>query len=94
MEKESKDKMKVLNLGCGDKKDFGDIRVDFVKTDATTHVLDLNEKLPFKDESFDQIYCKSVLEHIGNLKLFVEEAMRVLKKGGVCWFRTDIARSC
>lgn len=81
---------KILSLGCG--QDFyGTTRVDFVKTPATTHVCNLNEPLPFKDGEFDEVYCKSVLEHVGNVKLFISEAMRVLKEGGTFWFRTDNA---
>jgi len=37
-----KNKM-IINLGCGD-EDYGDVRVDFVKTSTTTHILNLNEK--------------------------------------------------
>lgn len=83
--------MTILNIGCGEEM-YGDVRVDCVKTRATTHVLDLNEPLPFPDGYFEEVYCKSVLEHIGNVKQFIEEAMRVLKKrGGKFWFRTDNA---
>lgn len=81
---------KILNLGCG-QESYGDVRVDFVKTKTTTHILDLNKKLPFENEEFDEIYSKSVLEHIRNVGLFISEAMRVLKKGGRFWFRTDNA---
>lgn len=81
---------KILNLGCGEET-YGDVRIDFVKTKTTTHVLDLENKLPFKNGEFDEVYCKSVLEHIGNLKSFISESLRVLKKGGKFWFRTDNA---
>lgn len=80
----------ILNLGCG-QQEYGDVRVDFVKTNATTHIFNLNEKFPLNDEIFDEVYCKSVLEHVGNVKQFVEESMRVLKKGGKFWFRVDSA---
>ena len=82
--------MTIINLGCGEEIE-GDIRVDFVKTKTTTHVFDLNEKFPFKDNQFDRIYCKNILEHIGNVKSFTEESIRILKKGGSFWFRTDNA---
>jgi len=79
---------RILNLGCGN--DFyGTDRVDFVKTCATTKVCDLEEKLPFEDKTFDEVYCKSVLEHIRNLKTFISEIYRVLKKGGKLYVRTD-----
>lgn len=81
---------KILNLGCGNDM-HGDVRVDAIKTNATTHVFDLNGKFPLKDGSFDEIYCKSVLEHIKNLGTFSDECYRVLKKGGKLWIRTDHA---
>lgn len=80
----------ILNLGCGGES-YGDVRVDFTRTATTTNILDLNKKLPFKDEMFDEVYAKSVLEHIGNVKLFIDEAIRVLKVGGTIWIRTDNA---
>lgn len=80
----------IINLGCGEET-YGDVRVDYVKTKSTTHICDFNNPLPFEDNSFDEIYCKNVLEHIGNLKLFIEESIRILKKDGKFWFRTDNA---
>ena len=80
--------MKIINLGCGNES-YGDVRVDFVKTSTTTHICDLNKPLPFKDNSFDKVYCKSILEHVGNVKQFIDECMRILKVGGTFYFRTD-----
>lgn len=42
------------------------------------------EKLPFKNESFDAYYSFGVLHHTPNTQQAVEEAYRVLKKGGKC----------
>lgn len=81
---------RVLNLGCGNDT-YGDVRVDATKTKTTTHVFDLNKPFPLKSNSFDEIYCKSVLEHIKNLGIFSDECYRVLKKGGKIWIRTDYA---
>ncbi len=82
--------VKILNLGCGN--DFyGTHRIDMFKTQATTQVADLNEKLPYPSNFFDEIYCKSVLEHIKNLGNFAEECYRILKWGGKIWLRTDHA---
>src|SRR3989344_4450866 len=81
---------RILNLGCGSDM-YGTHRIDFFKTNATTEVADLNGKLPYPSNSFDNIYCKSVLEHIKNLGTFSDECYRVLKKGGKIWIRTDYA---
>lgn len=80
----------ILNLGCGEEM-YGTRRIDFVKTSSTTEVGDLNEKLPYASNFFDEIYCKSVIEHILNLQIFVSEIYRVLKKGGKVFIRTDNA---
>lgn len=38
--------------------------------------------LPYKDESFDFVFCKGVLHHTGNLNKGLDEYYRVLKRGG------------
>ncbi len=40
------------------------------------------ERLPFKDETFDLVYCRQALHHAKDLKALCREAGRVLKKGG------------
>jgi ubiquinone/menaquinone biosynthesis C-methylase UbiE len=40
------------------------------------------EKLPFNDETFDVVVSFSVLEHVNNPELVLQESKRVLKKGG------------
>tara|TARA_Y100000816_G_scaffold292513_1_gene288200 strand:+ start:1712 stop:2533 length:822 start_codon:yes stop_codon:yes gene_type:complete len=44
-----------------------------------------NDKIPFEDETVDNIYCSHVIEHIEEIhvKKFLEESSRVLKKDGV-----------
>jgi len=81
---------RILNLGCG-KDTYGTDRIDMFKTPATTKVCDFNKKLPYKDETFDEVYCKSVIEHVKNLDLFEREIYRVLKLGGHLYIRTDFA---
>ena len=43
---------------------------------------DLDKKLPFKEESIDFIFAKSVIEHINSPANFLKETNRCLKKGG------------
>ena len=40
-------------------------------------------EIPFSDNCFDVIYSKSFLEHIRNPEVFLKEAYRVLKPGGL-----------
>ena len=41
------------------------------------------EEFPFKDNYFDFVYSKSVLEHVHNTQNIVKETYRVLKPGGI-----------
>jgi len=41
-----------------------------------------HDKFPFKDESFDVVFSKSVIEHIQDPEHFTKETMRILKPGG------------
>lgn len=43
---------------------------------------DLDEKLPFENESFDVVLAIDVVEHLGNTDGFVKEVHRVLRRGG------------
>jgi SAM-dependent methyltransferase len=44
------------------------------------------EKLPFDDKTFEIVYSSNVLEHTDQPALVLEEAVRVLKPGGVLHF--------
>jgi ubiquinone/menaquinone biosynthesis C-methylase UbiE len=81
---------RILNLGCGNDS-YGTDRIDLFKTPTTTKVSDFNKKLPYPDNYFDEVYSKSVIEHIKNLDNFEKEIYRVLKKGGKLFIRTDFA---
>jgi len=81
---------RILNVGCGN-QEYGTERIDICKTSTTTLVCDLNKKWPFKNNEFDEVYSKCVLEHIKNLDNFSKEVYRVLKKGGKVYIRTDYA---
>lgn len=50
------------------------IKVDLVVGDA--------ENLPFKDKSFDFVFCVGILHHLENQKQALLEIKRVLKSGG------------
>jgi len=43
---------------------------------------DINEKLPFEDDSFDLVWCSEVIEHVQNHESAIMEMRRVLKPNG------------
>lgn len=43
---------------------------------------DLNQRLPFEDESFDIVLASHVIEHLASTDIFVREIQRILKVGG------------
>jgi uncharacterized membrane protein YkvA (DUF1232 family)/trans-aconitate methyltransferase len=43
---------------------------------------DLEDKWPFKDESFDVVHANQVIEHVAQLDHFVEETKRMLRPHG------------
>ena len=88
-----------LFLGCGPNSDWHDKgykNVDIVKYNHIDYCIDVGAKLPFKDNTIDEIYAESVFEHIGhmlprfdedghcmmNSKWVLGEWRRVLKIGG------------
>ncbi|MBN2421605.1 class I SAM-dependent methyltransferase [Candidatus Woesearchaeota archaeon] len=46
------------------------------------------DKLPYKDNFFDFVFSKSVIEHISNTENILKEALRVLKPGGIAVIMT------
>ncbi len=74
-----------LNIGCGHKKMGGCINIDISKDVNPDKVVNIEEGLPFKDNYFDEIYSRHVLEHIRPQywKFVLEEIGRVTKKGGI-----------
>ena len=41
--------------------------------------------LPFKDDSFDFVFCNGVLHHTESTEKGLSEIFRVSKPGGICW---------
>jgi SAM-dependent methyltransferase len=86
----------VLELGAGrggysavlyrDSGSFvaSDIERDpfFDATGVPFKIADVTRPLPFESESFDFIYCSSLIEHIADPTTLLRESMRVLRRGG------------
>ena len=59
--------------------------LDYITSDLESPIADVKAdicNLPFKDDSFDVVFCNHVLEHIPDDKKAMQELFRVLKKGG------------
>ena len=83
--------MRILNAGCG-KDTYGTHFVDFYPYRKNVIKCSLDEeKLPFEDNFFDQVYGAQVFEHLTNPLWFLKEARRVLKKNGELVLITDNA---
>ena len=73
----------IIELGCGPNKKAGRIGVDVMDLPGVDIVADLENGLPFlPDNSVDEIYSKSLLEHVNNLEDLMFEIWRVLKPEG------------
>jgi len=46
------------------------------------HVFDFEKPFPLQNESFDNVLCINVMEHIFNYQNLVSESFRILKPGG------------
>jgi len=89
---------KLLDIGCGRgdfTRAFKDLGLDVTGIDrekgdkAVLDGIDVrlsddfeNNAFPFEDNSFDIVFSKSVIEHVGKPNNFMRETHRVLKPGG------------
>lgn len=84
---------KLLDIGCGDRpyydlgKNYFDsyIGIDHSSTPHLNNKIDIfcdAYKIPLDDEVFDCILCTEVLEHLEEPSVAIDEAFRLLKKGG------------
>jgi len=77
---------KILDLGSGDGS-FVNVckenNIDAFALDAYSQKINFeNDKLPYDDEYFDFVTLTSLIEHIVNPKILLQEINRVLKKNG------------
>ena len=75
--------MQILNLGSGNDKSIkGAITID-LNINTIPHIVnDLNKiPWPFKDNTFEIIYCKDVIEHLEDIVKTLEEIHRIAKNG-------------
>jgi predicted SAM-dependent methyltransferase len=71
-----------LNVGCGFRPFTGYINLDYDEFVHPDVVRNVDIGLPFDDDKFDETYSSHVIEHIGDVFLFMAEIWRVTKKSG------------
>jgi ubiquinone/menaquinone biosynthesis C-methylase UbiE len=85
----------VLDVACGSTplnkviKELNVTGTDLHYTSKNVIKADVN-KLPFKNNTIDQIYCWCLLEHLPKPELALKEMNRVLKKGGKIILSTEL----
>lgn len=80
---------KILDIGCGKNKVCGALGLDIDKSANPEILHDLNVyPYPIKDNEFDKIYAKHVIEHVNDPVLFLQECYRILKVGGTIFVET------
>ena len=82
-----------IHLGCKFDKLQGYINCDIDKSVNPDMVLNLEKKLPFKDNSITKVYSKNTFEHISNLTQLMNELHRVCKNGAVINIRVPFYSS-
>ncbi len=73
----------VVNLGCGNRKQPGQIGLDRYRATQADLLAEFAEGLPFASSSVDVIVAEHLLEHVPDLVRLMEEIYRVLVPGGV-----------
>ena len=70
-----------IDLGAGRVKRPGYISVDRIRGEGVDVVCDAEERLPFLDNSVDEVFSRHLFEHIQNLVQLFEEVHRICKPG-------------
>ena len=87
-----------LNIGCGRDIKKGYINLDKYDIPGVNVVHDIEKgKFPFNDNTFNEIYCCHILEHLHTFEDFIhvmEEIHRTVKKTGIVIIKVPHASTC
>jgi len=76
--------LRKLNIGCGRNIKKGYINLDKSKIKGVDVVHDLDKyPWPFKDNYFDEVYGRDVIEHVKDLFNAMREIKRICKNGAI-----------
>jgi SAM-dependent methyltransferase len=73
---------RALYLGSGGRRQLAMINLDITPVTGPDVVGD-GYRLPFRDGTFDAIFCEYVIEHVSDPERFLLSASRALKPGGI-----------
>ncbi|MFH1642888.1 MAG: methyltransferase domain-containing protein [Nanoarchaeota archaeon] len=83
-------KYKKLNVGSGRHYAKGYLNIDIDPNTKHDMICDIT-KTSFKDNTFDEVRCINVFEHLYNYMDALKEIWRILVMGGVLKFRVPMA---
>jgi len=84
-------KPRILNVGCG-ADEYGTDFVDlYPMREAIVKCNIEAEELPYSDNTFDEVYCRGLFEHLKNPNEYLRKVRRVLRPGGRVVIITDNA---
>lgn len=75
----------VLDLGSGDRRLGSRVLNLDVAEYVNVDVVCGQGRLPIHDQTVDLVICQAVLEHVADAPSVVQEILRVLTKGGLCY---------
>jgi len=80
--------MKKLDIGCGKNKIPNADGIDMISFLNVKYVHDLNiYPYPIKSNSYDEIYCYHILEHVNDMVKTMQEIHRIGKKNAKVYIR-------
>jgi len=83
-----------LDVGCGNEKIEGSIGIDAVSLPNVDVVHNLNVyPWPFSDNTFEEVYCFHVLEHLDDIIAAMQEIFRICRNNATVFIKVPHA-SC